>query len=45
LVAIPGALIWCAFVSGGLIALLTLLQLFAGLNAGPNCSSSVIVFP
>ena len=42
---IPGALLWCAFVSGGLIALLTLLQLFAGSQRGSELLSSIIVFP
>ena len=42
---IPGALLWCAFVSGALIALLTLLNLFAGSQRGSELLSSVIVFP
>ena len=42
---IPGALLWCAFVSGALIALLTLLHLFAGSQRSSEMLSSVIVFP
>jgi len=42
---IPGALVWCAFVSGSMIALLTLLQLFAGTQRGSELLSSIIVFP
>jgi len=42
---IPGALVWCAFVTGALIALLTLLQLFAGTQRGSDLLSSIIVFP
>ena len=42
---IPVALAWIAFVSGGLIALLTLLQLFAGSQRGSELLSSIIVFP
>ena len=42
---VPAALIWCAFVSGALIALLTLLHLFAGSQRGAELLSSVVVFP
>ena len=42
---IPGALVWCVFVTGALIALLTLLQLLAGTQRGSELLSSIIVFP
>jgi ABC-type multidrug transport system permease subunit len=42
---IPAALLWCAFVSGALIALLTLLHLYAGSQRGSELLSSVVVFP
>jgi ABC-type Na+ efflux pump permease subunit len=42
---IPGALVWCAFVAGSMIALLTLLHLFAGSQRGSELLSSVVVFP
>ena len=42
---IPAALLWCSFVSGALIALLTLLHLFAGSQRGSELLSSVVVFP
>jgi len=42
---IPAALLWCAFVSGGLIALLMLLHLCAGSQRGSELLSSVVVFP
>lgn len=42
---VPGALVWCGFVTGALIALLTLLQLFAGTQRGSELLSSIIVFP
>lgn len=42
---VPAALLWCAFVSGALIALLTLLNLFASSQRGAELLSSVLVFP
>jgi ABC-type multidrug transport system permease subunit len=42
---VPGALLWCAFVSGALISLLTLLHLFARSQRGSELLTGVIVFP
>ncbi len=42
---IPGALLWCAFVSGALVALLMLLNLFAGTQRGAEMLSGIVTFP
>ena len=42
---VPGALLWCAFVSAALITLLTLLHLCAGTQRGSEMLSGVVVFP
>jgi ABC-type multidrug transport system permease subunit len=42
---VPGAVLWCAFVSCALISLLTLLQVFARSQRGSELLTSVIVFP
>ena len=42
---LPAALLWCAFVSGALIELLTFLNLFASSQRGAELLSSVLVFP
>ena len=42
---LPAALLWCAFVSGALVALLTFLNLFASSQRGAELLSSVLVFP
>lgn len=42
---VPGAVVWCTFVAGALIALLTLLHLYAGSQRGSELLSSVVVFP
>jgi ABC-type multidrug transport system permease subunit len=42
---IPGALLWCAFVSGALVSLVTLLNLFAGTQRGAEMLSGIVIFP
>jgi ABC-type Na+ efflux pump permease subunit len=42
---IPAALLWCAFVSGALVALITLLNLFAGTQRGAEMLSGIVTFP
>lgn len=42
---IPGALLWCAFVAGALVALITLLNLFAGTQRGAEMLSGIVTFP
>ena len=42
---IPAALVWCAFVSGALVALITLLNLFAGTQRGAEMLSGIVTFP
>ncbi len=42
---VPAAIAWCAFASGALIVLLTLLHLFAGSQRGAELLSSVVTFP
>jgi ABC-type multidrug transport system permease subunit len=42
---LPGALAWCVFVGGALLALLTLLQTFASSQRAADMLSSALVFP
>ena len=42
---IPAAVLWCAFVSGALISMLTLLHLYSGSQRGAELLTGVIVFP
>lgn len=42
---VPGALAWCVFAGAALLALLTLVQLFASSQRGADMLSSTIVFP
>jgi ABC-type multidrug transport system permease subunit len=42
---IPAALLWCGYVCGALLAMLTLLHLFAGSQRSSDMFSGVIVFP
>ena len=42
---IPAALLWCGYVCGALLAMLTLLNLFAGSQRSSDMLSGVIVFP
>lgn len=42
---VPAALAWCVFVGGALLALLTLLQMFASSQRGADMLSSTIIFP
>ena len=42
---IPAALLWCAFVSGALVSLLTLLHLWAGTQRGSEMLAGVVTFP
>lgn len=42
---IPAALLWCGYVCGALLAMLTLLNLFAGSQRSSDMLSGIIVFP
>lgn len=42
---IPAAVLWCAFVSGALISMLTLLHLYSGSQRGAELLTGMIVFP
>jgi ABC-type multidrug transport system permease subunit len=42
---IPAALLWCAYVSGALLAMMSLLHLSAGSQRGSEMLSGIIVFP
>ena len=42
---VPGALAWCVFAGGALLALLTLLQTLASSQRGADMLSTTIVFP
>ena len=42
---IPAALLWCGYVCGALLAMLTLLHLFAGSQRSSDMLSGIIVFP
>ena len=44
-IRIPGALLWCAFVSGALVSLLTLLHLYAGTQRGSEMLAGIVTFP
>ena len=42
---IPAALLWCGYVCGALLAMLTLLNLFAGSQRSSDMLSGIVVFP
>lgn len=42
---VPAALLWCAYVCGALLAMMTLLHLSAGSQRGSEMLSGIIVFP
>lgn len=42
---VPGALAWCVFVGGALLALLTLLQMLASSQRGADVLASTFIFP
>jgi ABC-type multidrug transport system permease subunit len=42
---VPAALLWCAYVSGSLLSMLTLLHLYAGSQRSSEMLSGIIVFP